>query len=606
MADVTRENGDVLAGAPTRPGGEPEETGDLAALRAVERATGALMVMAGLTADAARAELERRADLHGRTPAAEALCLLAEPLPAQQAAVPHPPGAAPEAASAVDGATVRLFDALPGMVVLLTPLRSADGRDVLDFRIDAASRDAVDVAGRSGRELVGLRLLETYPSLRDSERWQGYVTALETSGVWAGPSFDLEEEADGGPRTSRFAARAAAWRGRLIVSWVRLSTGERERRRLAVMQRLGNLGWADWDLRSGGITWSEQVYTIFEREPGDGPLSWESLPDQVVDEDVPALAEHIRRLLAEGHPVGHTFRLSVPSGVRHVRLVAEAERAADGTPVEVHGFFQDLTAAKRAEQEILAHERAAGLQRDRLRVERQLAARLQEALLPVAQESRALPGLQVDVAYRPAEQGVNVSGDWYSAVELPDGSALLVVGDVAGHGLDSVATMAQLRFTAKGMAVTGTPLADILARLNTVLLHTADGHITTATVIIARYRPDARRLSWVQAGHLPPLMIRDGRPFLLDRPEGVLLGATPNPVYTEAELDLEPGDELVFYTDGLIETPGESLDDGLSRLTAMAAETPPEVNLLDHLLTRLNNPAERRDDICALHILTRP
>jgi hypothetical protein len=98
-------------------------------------------------------------------------------------------------------------------------------------------------------------------------------------------------------------------------------------------------------------------------------------------------------------------------------------------------------------------------------------------------------------------------------------------------------------------------------------------------------------------------MIHDGLPLILDRPAGVLLGATPDPVYTEAVVTLDPGDELVLYTDGLIEKPGESLDDGFARLTATAAATPPGVNLLDHLLARLDAPGGRRDDICALHIL---
>ncbi|WP_345286634.1 PP2C family protein-serine/threonine phosphatase [Streptomyces gulbargensis] len=642
MADVTQENDDCLARASARLPDGCARAGEGLPGAEVEQAKGVLMALTGASAEAAEAELVRRALRDGRSLTDEARTLLAglrphlaapgagaevpEALPPAFGTVPDllgasavAPWAAPEAfleaggsgaapeeepgaEQAVDGAIVRLFDALPGMVVLLTPLRGPGGH-VTDFRMDAASSGAVDIFGVSGRDLIGRRLLTAYPHLRGTPLWEGYLTALATSTVWSGEPFEMEDAADGVVRLSRFLVRAAPWNGRLVLSWARLNADARDQRRLDVMQRLGNLGWADWDVAADTATWSERAYAILERDPADGPVTLAGLPRLVAGEDSAGLEEDLRRLLAEGTPVDRTCRIDPPSGIRYVRLVAESERAADGSPIEVRGFLQDVTAAKRAEQEILAHERNAHLQLGRLRAERALAARLQEALLPIAQESRTLSGLQVDVAYRPAEQGLNVSGDWYSAVELPDGSALLVVGDVGGHGLDSVATMAQLRFTAKGMAVTGTPLPDILARLNTVLLHAADGHINTATMIMARYRPDTRRLSWVQAGHLPPLMIHDGLPLILDRPAGVLLGATPDPVYTEAVVTLDPGDELVLYTDGLIEKPGESLDDGFARLTATAAATPPGVNLLDHLLARLDAPGGRRDDICALHIL---
>lgn len=639
MADVTQESDDFLARVSARLHGGCARAGESLPGAEVEQAKGVLMALSGASAEAAEAELVRRAVREGRSLTDEARTLLAglrpheaapgagpvpEALPPAFGPVSDPLGPAsdplgttaiapwvpsesfegagePGAAGGVDGATVRLFEALPGMVVLLTPLRGPGG-DVTDFRMDAASAGAVDILGVSGRDLIGRRLLVEYPHLRGTPLWDGYLTALATSTVWSGEPVEMEDAAGGVVRLSRFSVRAAPWRGRLVLSWVRLNADVRDQRRLDIMQRLGNLGWADWDVAADTATWSEQAYAVIERDPADGPVPLAELPRLIAGEDTAGLEEDVRRLLADGTPVDRTCRVGAPSGLRYVRLVAEAERAADGTPLEVRGFLQDVTATKRAEQEILAHERNAHLQLGRLRAERALAARLQEALLPIAQQTRTLAGLQVDVAYRPAEQGLNVSGDWYSAVELPDGSALLVLGDVGGHGLDSVATMAQLRFTAKGMAVTGTPLPDILARLNTVLLHTADGHMNTATMIMARYQPDTRRLSWVQAGHLPPLMIHDGLPLILDRPAGVLLGATPDPVYTEAVVTLDPGDELVLYTDGLIEKPGESLDDGFARLTATAAATPPGVNLLDHLLARLDAPGGRRDDICALHI----
>ncbi|MFE8941640.1 PP2C family protein-serine/threonine phosphatase [Streptomyces sp. NPDC007872] len=499
-------------------------------------------------------------------------------------------------------AVQELFDGLPGSAIFLMPLYGTDGA-VADFRIAAASPDALDVGGRRGKELVGLSVLETYPSVLGTALWRGYLDALENGVRYEGEPFAYEEVLAGIPHLSRFAVRATAGQGGLVVSWVRLDSGEREQRRLEVMQRLGNMGWANWDLVRDAITWSEQVYDIFARDPSLGPMTLEELPGHVLDEDLPALGDEVRRLLGDGRPIDHTFRITTPRGeVRHLRIVAEAEADAHGSPVEVHGFFQDLTAVQRTKEQLLERERAALAQQETLTTERALAARLQHALLPLPQQSLCLAGLTVDVAYRPLQQGLNVGGDWYSAIELPDRSALLVVGDVAGHGLDAVATMAQLRFTAKGMAITGTPLATILARLNTLLWHSADRAYSTATMVMGRYEPSSGVLTWVQAGHLPPLLLRDGEARYLPSPRGVLLGATTAPHYDSSAIRLLPGDHLLFFTDGLVEAPGVLLDDGLGHLARTVAELGDGPRPLDAVLEALVDPATRRDDICVLHV----
>ncbi|MEU0262548.1 SpoIIE family protein phosphatase [Streptomyces sp. NPDC006183] len=515
--------------------------------------------------------------------------------PKVTAADPRPP--------ALTAAAVQeLFDGLPGSAIFLVPLYGTDGA-VEDFRIAAASPDALDVGGRRGRELVGLRVLETYPSVLGTPLWRGYLDALEHGVRYEGEPFAYEEVLAGIPRLSRFAVRATAGQGGLVVSWVRLDGGEREQRRLEVMQRLGNMGWANWDLVRDAITWSEQVYDIFARDPSLGPMTLEELPGHVLAEDLPALGGEVRRLLGDGLPIDHTFRITTPRGeVRHLRIVAEAEADAHGSPVEVHGFFQDLTVVQRTKEQLLERERAALAQQETLTTERALAARLQHALLPLPQQSLRLAGLTVDVAYRPLQQGLNVGGDWYSAIELPDRSALLVVGDVAGHGLDAVATMAQLRFTAKGMAITGTPLATILARLNTLLWHSADRAYSTATMIMGRYEPSSGILTWVQAGHLPPLLLRGGEARYLPSPRGVLLGATTAPRYNSSAISLLPGDHLLFFTDGLVEAPGVLLDHGLDHLARTVAELGDGPRPLDAVLEALVDPATRRDDICVLHV----
>lgn len=519
------------------------------------------------------------------------------------------PLGAPERPGDADGAGAeatsvqRILEALAGSAILLTPLRSPTG-EVEDYRIDAAAPESVDVAGRRGKELVGRRVLETYPTVAGTALWDGYLDTLTTGTAYEGEPFTYEEVVAGLPRRSVYSVRASRLADRLVVSWIRHDTGEREARRLADMQRLGSLGWVGWDLVTDTVTWSDQVYAVFDRDPREGPMSWEELPRHLLPEDLPVLGEAIRLLLGEGEPVDQPFRIATAHGVRHLRIVAEALTDADGTPVEVHGFFQDLTAQHDVELALRESERAVLLQRGMLQAERALAARLQDTLLPIPEQSLELAGLCVDVAYVPSDSGINVGGDWYSAIELPDGSALFVVGDVAGHGLAAVGTMAQLRFTTKGMTITGSALPDVLRRLNTLLLHTASdpSATATATMVMARYQPWDRRLIWVRAGHLPPLLVRGGRAAFLEQPRGSLLGASSEASYGQAVIDLLPGDHLLLYTDGLVEEPGEDIGTGLDRLAAATVRLLREGRgeSLARMLAALCTG--NRDDICALDI----
>ncbi|MFJ9561204.1 SpoIIE family protein phosphatase [Streptomyces fuscichromogenes] len=501
-----------------------------------------------------------------------------------------------QAAPAFSLTVQSVLDALPGATVLLAALRTATG-EVEDYRIEAATPDAVDILGRTGRELVGSRILESYPSVAGESLWQGYLKALDGE-PYEGEPFGYEEVVDGVTVTGTYSVRAARLGDGLLVTWLRLDTQERQEQRLADMQRLGNLGWANWNLVTRQVHWSSQVYTILGRDPGRGAVPLDLLPDLVLPEDAHALARAVAELARTGRPFDVPFRIRSGNAVRHLRAVAEAVTAPDGTVVEVHGFVQDLTAQRSAELALLDSERAILMQRGVLEAERALAARLQHALLPLPSSAVRLRGLRVEVAYLPAQAGVHVGGDWFSAIELPDEAALFVVGDVAGHGVDAVATMAQLRFTAKGMVTTGSSVTGALARLNFLLLHTRDSQ-STATLVLARYESAERRLAWAQAGHPPPLLVRGGEARFLDRPAGMLLGACADPVYESAEFRLEPGDRLLLYTDGLVERPGEDIEVGLDRLARAALAVGPAA--LDALLTAMLS-GERRDDVCVLDI----
>ncbi|MFJ6730091.1 SpoIIE family protein phosphatase [Streptomyces sp. NPDC091281] len=555
-----------------------------------------------------------------------------------------------------------VFERLPVAAVLLTPVRTADGATE-DFRIAAATAGTADSLGRVGRDLVGLRFLECWPAVAASPLWHGCLGTLASGRTFegelsarrrtatgpvtaamsaprardtgTGPVEDTRDTRDARDTPDAKDAKDAAESGdsaadaetphvasvsrvgdALVVSWIRLDPSARQRQRLADVQRLGNLGWADWNLVTGEVTWSAQVFRVFDRDPAGGAVALAGLPALALPEEVSALARAIGLLVREGLPCDLPFRtVARDGGIRHLRVVAEAVCDERGVPVEVHGFVQDLTAQRSAELALVASERANLVQHGVLQSERTVAGRLQEALLPLPSRPVLLSGLRVDIAYLPAQAGLNVGGDWFSAVALPDGDALFVVGDVAGHGIDAVATMALLRFTAKGMVITGSSLTGALTRLNALLLHSRDP-LGTATMVLARYSPRERRLTWAQAGHPPPLLLRDGTARYLARPVGMLLGAGDTPRYDEAECLLTPGDRIVLYTDGLIERPGESIDRGLERLARAATTTsvpvpgtpPPDEHRaepLERLLGALLDP-ERRDDVCVLDIRLPP
>src|SRR5207244_4469553 len=121
----------------------------------------------------------------------------------------------------------------------------------------------------------------------------------------------------------------------------------------------------------------------------------------------------------------------------------------------------------------------------------------------------------------------------------------------------------------RGLAATGAAPAQLLNWLNTVAHHMS-GPIVTATAICGLYDADARTLRWAGAGHLPPVLIRDGAARALPMPDGMLLGAVDNASYGERSLAMQSGDTLLMYTDGLVERRDGGLDQSLQHLLAAA------------------------------------
>ncbi len=233
--------------------------------------------------------------------------------------------------------------------------------------------------------------------------------------------------------------------------------------------------------------------------------------------------------------------------------------------------------------------------------ERHVTLELQRAILPLHEAPFDLPGLRAVVRYLPASADSRVGGDWYITAEMPGGSVLLAIGDVAGHGLDAAAGMARLRGALAGLAITGASPERLVGWLNDLVHHVAPEH--TASVMAGYFDPASRDLTWAQAGHPPPLLVRGTCARPLGQPAGILLGAGRGG-YEAMTVRLEPADIVLLYSDGLVERRHRSLDEGLSMLARAAAGLSDPEQLIAAVLDALSS-ADSEDDTClvALRVL---
>lgn len=253
--------------------------------------------------------------------------------------------------------------------------------------------------------------------------------------------------------------------------------------------------------------------------------------------------------------------------------------------------------------------RRAGIALENARLfqqQRRVAETLQRHLLP---KLPVQPGLETTVRYLPAPDASQVGGDWYDMFPLDGGDFAVVIGDVVGHDLNAAAGMAQLRNMLRAHAWTHREgPAGIVRILDDTVMHVTE--VSMATAIFGRLRRRADtgwQLRWSNAGHPPPLLVDyEGRARFLEEGHGLLLGTGASPERGEGTVPLPPRSTLVLYTDGLVESPGRSIDDGLERLRRHAAALVhrPLDTFCDELLARVRPPAN--DDDVALLALRVP
>ncbi|WP_443051893.1 SpoIIE family protein phosphatase [Streptomyces sp. NBC_00250] len=238
-----------------------------------------------------------------------------------------------------------------------------------------------------------------------------------------------------------------------------------------------------------------------------------------------------------------------------------------------------------------------------------LAVTLQQSLLP-----RGLPAQDaVEAAHRylPAHSGVG--GDWFDVIPLSGARVALVVGDVVGHGLHAAATMGRLRTAVNNLAMLDLPPDELLTHLDEVVARiddeqTAGGRedaVVGATCLYAIYDPVTCRCQLARAGHLPAMLVSpDGTTDIPETPVGPPLGLRGLP-FTTVEFDVPEGSQLVFYTDGLVESRTHDIDVGLERLRTILSHPGRSPEETCQAVLRGMLPADSADDIALLVARTR-
>ncbi|MFF5515790.1 ATP-binding SpoIIE family protein phosphatase [Streptomyces coeruleorubidus] len=360
--------------------------------------------------------------------------------------------------------------------------------------------------------------------------------------------------------------------------------------------------------------WPDGYVTPGDDLPGDASrlLSLAIRRDDAAQAIVIPDREAIERVL--GSP--RLVRALVPGD--GAAAVACIPLVLDGTPPVVLGVAEVWRRADRPFgdselldlQELVARtSHHVDLARQHQREHKQVLA-LQRRLLP------RTGGDTIETAsvYQPATpDSAGVGGDWVNSFPLPDGRTALVVGDVVGHGLGAAATMGQLSMEARALLSAGLAPDEVLEHLDetVTLLDDADSGLAAgysalgSTCSIAVYDPVSHRVALSSAGHLPPVLVPPGGPagplavhphpglgteFALREPFDVQAFAAP------------PGSLLALYTDGLVEDPAASIDEGIDRLADAVSAVHPWDALPQAArgLVSALAPVRRRDDVTLL------
>ncbi|MFF4163937.1 SpoIIE family protein phosphatase [Streptomyces sp. NPDC001741] len=323
--------------------------------------------------------------------------------------------------------------------------------------------------------------------------------------------------------------------------------------------------------------------TTWPLAQGFGRQSWAFLP-----------------LISSGHTMGAWM-----AGFRHSVAFSPDERSVLTTVARM--LAQALTRAGVAE------------------TERELSLGLQKAMMPSL--GPGVPGLTVAARYIPTGGGLQVGGDWYDMIPLPNGRIALVIGDVQGHDVRAAGLMGQLRIALRAYATEGHRPDAVLARASRFLSGLTDAYgvadgedasdaMRFATCLYAEADPETGTLDIARAGHPDPVVISvDGTAVIRQTAGGLPLGIDKDADYPTTRVVLGPGETIMLCTDGLIETGGHDMATGWTRLRPVLEEPVEDLErLADALVQAVHGPGshyttgplvDRREDDIAVLVLRR-
>jgi serine phosphatase RsbU (regulator of sigma subunit) len=234
----------------------------------------------------------------------------------------------------------------------------------------------------------------------------------------------------------------------------------------------------------------------------------------------------------------------------------------------------------------------AELQRSRV----ELAIALQRGMLP--EDLPVAPRLRLAARYLPAYHGLDVGGDWYDAFVLSDGSIGVSIGDVQGHNIEAAAFMGQVRVGLRALASVASDPGELLARTNDLLLSLNTDLFATCTFM--RLDPSTGTLEAARAGHIPCVWATaDGRSGIAEDEGGPPLGVLEGTEYATVRHRLTEGGVYVLVTDGVVEGPSLSIDEGLGhvvRLAGIAAVAGMDAGPLAASVIKLSELVGHEDD----------
>ncbi|MET8246481.1 SpoIIE family protein phosphatase [Streptomyces sp. NPDC005202] len=227
--------------------------------------------------------------------------------------------------------------------------------------------------------------------------------------------------------------------------------------------------------------------------------------------------------------------------------------------------------------------------------EHELVGMLQRTLLP--RRLPKLPGAEAVARYLPATAGLEVGGDWYDVIPLPDNHVALVIGDVQGHSAGAATLMGQMRTALRAYAAEGHPPDVVVSHANRLLLEMETDLFATCAYVEVDMEVGS---AWcVRAGHLPPVLRHpDGSIEVVEAEGGPPLGVVTQADFPMTPLRLQRGTVLALTTDGLVESADTDIDVGMDRLAhGLAAADPAHLGLVADALL---DGAGRSDDIALL------